>query len=139
MKESCKNDNFIKDEQPTDSLEQLLRSAYEKDAVPLDAKIRLQNRIACQKAMQTGNTSFWWLPATVATTISLAVAALLCMFYVVININGVYVWMPNLLQRISEVWLKWNLFVISFEVMISWLITFIGVWKGNLVTSARMM
>lgn len=139
MKDGCKENNFIQDEQLTDPLEQLLQSAYEKDVVPTDAKIRLQNRIACQKAMKTGDTSFWWLPATVATTISFAVAVLLFMCYVVVNIHGVYAWMPNLLQRVSEVWLKWHLLVILFEVLISWCITFIGVWKGNLVTSARMM
>lgn len=132
--------NFIQGEYfNADTMEQLLQSAYSQEVVPNDMKVRLKNRLECQKAMETGSVSLWWLPATVATVISFAVAAFLCVIYVVVNINGAHSWMPNLLQFVSEVWLKFNLAMVALEVTISWIVTLLGVWKGNLVKSARII
>jgi len=72
------------------------------------------------------------------TVTSFAIAAILGVLYVVININGANTWMPNFLQFVSEIWLKVHLIVLGIEVMISWLFTVVGVWKGNLVENAKL-
>lgn len=132
--------NFISDEcVHKDTLEQLLQSAYSQEAVSNDMKVRLKNRLECQKAMRSEGVSFWWLPATIATVISFAVAIFLCVVYVVININGVHSWMPNLLQFVSEIWLKIHLAMLGLDVVVSWIVTVLGLWKGNLVKGARLM
>ena len=127
------------DRQTPDAMDQMLQSIYTEETAPQDMKIRLQNRLACQKAMESGRVSFWWLPATIMTVVSFAFAALLLLFYVMVNLTGSFSWMPNLLQLVSGVWLKLHLLVIVVEVLVSWTFTLIGVWKGNLVKSARMM
>lgn len=125
-------------ESNTDSIDLMLHSAYSEESVPQDVKIRLQNRLACQKVMETKGVSFWWLPATVMTVTSFAVAAIIGVLYVVININVSQTWMPNFLQFVSEIWLKIHLIALGIEVMISWLFTMVGVWKGNLVESSKL-
>ncbi|MBQ4057640.1 MAG: hypothetical protein IJD40_01765 [Lachnospiraceae bacterium] len=131
---------FIQSEGYDDNtFEQLLLSAYSQEVVSNDMKVRLKNRLDCQRVMRTDSVSFWWLPATLATIISFALAGILCVVYVVVNINGACSWMPNLLQLVSEIWLKIHLAVIVLEVIVSWLVTILGVWKGNLVKSARIM
>lgn len=131
---------FIQSEGYDDNtFEQLLLSAYSQEVVLNDMKVRLKNRLDCQRVMRTDSVSFWWLPATLATIISFALAGILCVVYVVVNINGARSWMPNLLQLVSEIWLKIHLAVIVLEVIVSWLVTILGVWKGNLVKSARIM
>ena len=131
---------FIQSEGYDDNtFEQLLLSAYSQEVVSNDMKVRLKNRLDCQRVMRTDSVSFWWLPATLATIISFALAGILCVVYVVVNINGAWSWMPNLLQLVSEIWLKIHLAVIVLEVIVSWLVTILGVWKGNLVKSARIM
>ena len=131
---------FIQSEGYDDNtFEQLLLSAYSQEVVSNDMKVRLKNRLDCQRVMRTDSVSFWWLPATLATIISFALAGILCVVYVVVNINGARSWMPNLLQLVSEIWLKIHLAVIVLEVIVSWLVTILGVWKGNLVKSARIM
>ena len=121
-----------------DSMDVMLRSLYPEESTPQDMKIRLQNRLACQKVMETKGVSFWWLPAMVMTVTSFAVAAMICVLYVVININGANTWMPNLLQFVSEIWLKLHLIALGAEVLLSWLFTMVGVWKGNLVENAKL-
>ena len=113
-------------------MEQMLCLAYSGEGVPQDVKIRLKNRMACHKAMETKGLSFWWLPATAATVISLAVAVIVCMLYVVINIYGMHSWMPNLLQLVSEMWLKIHLFALVVEVVLSWLFTIVLAWTLGL-------
>lgn len=131
---------FIQSEALDDNtLEQLLCSAYSEETVADDMKVRLKNRLECQKAMQSDGVSFWWLPATLATVVSFALAGILCVVYVIVNINGVHSWMPNLLQMVSEACLKVQLVMLGLEVIGSWLMTIFGVWKGNLVKSARIM
>ena len=131
---------FIQSEGYDDNtFEQLLLSAYSQDVVSNDMKVRLKNRLDCQRVMRTDSVSFWWLPATLATIVSFALAGILCVVYVVVNINGAHSWMPNLLQLVSEIWLKMHLAVIALEVIVSWLVTILGVWKGNLVKNARIM
>lgn len=125
-------------ESNTDSIDLMLHSAYSEESVPQDVKIRLQNRLACQKVMETKGVSFWWLPATVMTVTSFAVAAIIGVLYVVININVSQTWMPNFLQFVSEIWLKIHLIALGIEVMISWLFTMVVVWKGNLVESSKL-
>lgn len=132
--------NFIPDESVhADMLEQLLQSAYSQEAVTNDMKVRLKNRLECQKAMRSDGVSFWWLPATIATVISFALAVFLCVVYVVVNVNGAHSWMPNMLQFISEIWLKFHLAMLVLEVVASWAVTILGLWKGNLVKGARLM
>ncbi len=121
-----------------DTMDAMLHSLYSKEATPEDMKIRLQNRLACQKVMEARGVSFWWLPATIMTVTSFAIAAILGVLYVVININGANTWMPNFLQFVSEIWLKVHLIALGIEVMISWLFTVVGVWKGNLVENAKL-
>lgn len=138
--EQYNENNRIQEESlQTDMLEQMLSSIYPKEGVPDTAKIRLQNRIACQKAMETGKVSFWWLPATIATTISIVAAAFLCLGYVIVNMVGAHSWMPHFLQFTSELWLKIHLVALSLEMMLSWVITILGIWKGHLVKSAKIM
>lgn len=120
-------------------LEQLLQSAYSEETVADDMKVRLKNRLECQKAMQSDGVSFWWLPATLATVVSFALVGILCVVYVLVNINGAHSWMPNLLQMVSEVCLKIQLLLLGLEIIGSWLVTILSVWKGNLVKSARIM
>ncbi len=122
-----------------DSLEEMLHALYPAEPVPQDVKIRLQNRLMCQRVMETESVSFWWLPATVMTVVCFAMAVLFIMSYALLNINGDVTWMPNLLQRVSEFWLKANLVMLGVEVFASWLFTIIGVWKGNLVKSAKLL
>lgn len=121
-----------------DSMDAMLHSMYSEESTPQDVKIRLQNRLACQKAMETRGISFWWLPATVMTVTSFAIAAIICVLYVVINVNGSQTWMPNFLQFVSEIWLKLHLIALGVEVILSWLFTIVGVWKGNLVRNAKL-
>lgn len=121
-----------------DSMDAMLHSMYSEESTLQDVKIRLQNRLACQKAMETRGISFWWLPATVMTVTSFAIAAIICVLYVVINVNGSQTWMPNFLQFVSEIWLKLHLIALGVEVILSWLFTIVGVWKGNLVRNAKL-
>lgn len=140
MNRDDREKNFIQGEVfNEDALEHLLQSAYSQEVVSGDMKVRLKNRLECQKVMRSDSVSFWWLPATLATVISFALAAFLCVVYVVVNINGAHSWMPNLLQMVSEIWLKFHLAMIILEVIVSWVVTILGVWKGNLVKSARIM
>lgn len=127
-------------EHGTDSeqLEQMLKKAYSTERVPEEINIRLKNQLACRRVMTTGRVSFWWLPATISTVVSIAFAIILYLLYIIINIKGANSWMPNLLQFVSETWLKIHLAVIALETMASWIITFFGVWKGNLIRSAKL-
>lgn len=132
-------DNKIqKHEADFELLEQMLESAYSTEHVPEEINIRLKNQLACRRAMAAGRVSFWWLPATISTVVSAAFATILYLFYVIINIKGADFWMPNLLQFVSEAWLKIHLTAIALETMVSWAITFLGIWKGNLIRSAKL-
>lgn len=131
--------NMQNTEESLDILDVMLENVYDTEGVPSGVNTRLKNRLECRQVMGTGRFSFWWLPATVATVISVSVGIILCLLYVVINITGAHFWMPNLLQLVSEAWLKTHLLAITMEAAVSWLITLIGVWKGNLVGSARLM
>lgn len=119
-------------------LEQLLQSAYATEGVPEDVNIRLKNRLARQQAMEESRFSLWWLPATAGTVISVAFGLILFLAYVIINIMSDGFWMPNLLQLVSGVWLKLHLVFLAVEIVISWIVTILGVWKGNLVRGARI-
>lgn len=119
-------------------LEQLLKSAYTEECVPEDVNIRLKNQLARKQAMGESRVSLWWLPAAAGTVVSVAVGLILFLGYVLININSKSFWMPNLLHLVSGFWLKFHLTVIATEVIVSWIVTFLGVWKGNLVRGARI-
>ena len=119
-------------------LEQLLQSAYAKESVPEEVNIRLKNQLAKRQAMEESRFSLWWLPATAGTVISVAVGLILFLTYVIINIKSDGFWMPNLLQLVSGLWLKFHLAFLVVEIAISWIVTFVGVWKGNLVQGARI-
>lgn len=121
-----------------DIMEDMFKAAYCMDGVPDEVNIRLKNQLACQRAAGTGRFSFWWLPATVGTVISAAFSIILCLIYVLINIKGADFWMPNLLQLASETWLKLHLAALASEILISWIITFLCIWKGNLIRSAKL-
>lgn len=132
-----KEDRIQEHGMDSEFLEQMLRQAYSTECVPEETNIRLYNQLACRRVMASGRVSFWWLPATISTVVSAAFAIILCLLYVIINIKGADFWMPNLLQLISETWLRIHLAAIAMETMASWIITFLGVWKGNLVRSAK--
>lgn len=119
-------------------LEQLLQSAYTEECVPDDINIRLKNQLARKQAMGESRVSLWWLPAAAGTIVSAALGLLLVLGYVIINIHGKSFIMPNLLHLVSEFWLKLHLVGIAIEVIISWIVTIIGIWKGNLVRGARI-
>lgn len=119
-------------------LEQLLQSVYAVDGVPANVNIRLKNQLARKQAMEESRFSLWWLPATAGTVISVAVGLILFLAYVIINIKSDGFWMPNLLQLVSGLWLKFHLAFLAVEIVISWIVTFVGVWKGNLVQGARI-
>lgn len=119
-------------------LEQLLQNAYAKEGVPQEVNIRLKNQLARKQAMEESRVSLWWLPAAAGTVVSVAFGLILFLAYVIINIKGESFWMPNLLQLVSEVWLKLHLIFLATEIVISWIVTFVGVWKGNLVQGARI-
>ena len=119
-------------------LEQLLQSAYIEECVPEDVNIRLKNQLARKQAMGESRVSLWWLPAATGTVVSAALGLLMVLGYVIINIHGKSFLMPNLLHLVSEFWLKLHLAGIATEVIVSWIVTIIGVWKGNLVRGARI-
>lgn len=119
-------------------LEQLLQSVYATESVLEDVNIRLKNQLVRQQAMEESRFSLWWLPATAGTVISVAFGLLLFLAYVIINIKSDGFWMPNLLQLVSGLWLKLHLVFLAVEIAISWIVTFVGVWKGNLVRGARI-
>lgn len=121
-----------------DMIDDMLASIYSEERAPQDVKVRIQNRLACQKVMETKGVSFWWLPATMMTVISFAIAVMLCMFYVVVNMNGSQSLMPNFLQFVSEFFLKIHLVVLGVQVLLSWLVTLIGIWQGNLFKNAKI-
>lgn len=130
--------NMEKKEMAPQMLEELLQEAYSTEPVPEEVNVRLKNQLMCRQAAQGQGVSFWWLPATLNTIISIAAGAILYLAYVIINIKGANSWMPNLLQLLSELWLKGCLAVIGFEMAVSWLVTILGTWKGNLFRSARI-
>lgn len=120
-------------------IEEMLQSAYFTQGVPEKVNIRLKNQIACRQAVEKSSVSFWWLPATVSTVISVAAGIIIYMIYVLVNIKGAYFFMPNLLQLISETWLKLHLAAVISEIILSWLLTFICIWKGSLVQRAKLL
>ena len=122
----------------TDSVERLLRQAYTTESVPEEWNIRLKNQLICQQAARGKGLSLWWLPAVTASVVSGAMAAIFFLLYVLMNIGGASSWMPNLLQRISDVWLVLHLVVLVLEIVISWIITLVGVWKSDLVSNTRL-
>ncbi|MCM1159457.1 MAG: hypothetical protein NC300_12090 [Bacteroidales bacterium] len=127
-----------KKEAVPDILDEMLQNAYALDDVPAEVNIRLKNQLACKAIVDTGRVSFWWLPATISTVVSSLFGIMLCLIYTIVNIKGADFWMPNLLQMISGAWLKLHLAAITFEIAISWVVTFLGMWKGNLVKSAKL-
>lgn len=122
----------------TDNVEELLRQAYAAGDVPEEWNIRLKNQLASRQTVRGKGVSLWWLPAVTATVVSGAAAVIFFLCYVLMNIGGASSWMPNLLQRISDVWLTLHLAVLATEIVISWVITLVGVWKGDLVRNARL-
>lgn len=120
------------------AIDDMLTSIYSEERAPQDVKIRMQNRLACQKVMEAKGVSFWWLPATIMTVVSFAIATMVCVLYVVINMNGSQSWMPNLLQFVSEIWLKLHLVALGVQVLVSWVFTLIGIWQGNLIKNAKL-
>ncbi len=127
-----------KENDSQERISRMLQNAYSTGEVPLEVNIRLKNRIACQQAAGEGRISFWWLPAAVSTVISAAGGCLIYMVYVLVNIQGADFCMPNLLEFISGTWLKLHLAVVMSEMVLSWIFTFICIWKGSLVQRARM-
>lgn len=122
----------------TDSVERLLRQAYTTEGVPEEWNIQLKNQLICRQTARGKGISLWWLPAVTSTVVSGAVAIIFFLLYVLINIGGASSWMPNLLQRISEAWLIFHLVVLAVEMVISWIVTLVGVWKSDLVSNARL-
>lgn len=135
MEQNAKN---IENAKEFDSLDNMLQKAYQKDSVPEDVNIRLRNQMKCREVMGESRISFWWLPATISTVISAATGLILVVLYFAFTVAGTESWMPNLVSHISSFWLNINLAVLLFEVALSWIITFIGLWKCNFRKSARI-
>lgn len=133
---NTKETEYLKE---TDHLESMLQAAYPKDNVPKDVNIRLQNQIKCKEVMGENKVSFWWLPATLSTILSLAISLIVIVLYCILEIKGADSWMPNLVSHISTFWLKLNLIVLVSEVALSWFITIVGLWKGNFRKSAKIL
>ncbi|MCM1498575.1 MAG: hypothetical protein NC124_08925 [Clostridium sp.] len=121
-----------------DGIEKLLRQAYASERVPEEWNIRLRNQLVCRRSVKGDGVSLWWLPAVTATVLSGAAAVVFLLLYVLMNIGGASSWMPNLFQRISGTWLVIHLAALVLEIGISWIITLVGVWKGDLVSNARL-
>ena len=82
-----KEDRIQEHGMDSEFLEQMLRQAYSTECVPEETNIRLYNQLACRRVMASGRVSFWWLPATISTVVSAALAIILCLLYVIINIK----------------------------------------------------
>ena len=126
-------------EKSVDELDRMLWQAYQSDGVPEAVNTRLKNQLACKQVMANNSPSFWWLPAAISTVVSAAFGVILCLIYVLVNIWGADSWMPNLLQFISGAWLKIHVAALILEVMVSWIVTIVSMWKGNLVRSAKIL
>lgn len=122
----------------TDEIDVMLYAAYSGNGVPENVTLRLKNQLACRKVTDTDKASLWWLPATISTVLCTAFSIICCIIYCIINIQGAASWMPNLLQAVSGIWLKIHLAALVLDIAVSWIITFVGIWKGNLFRGAKI-
>ena len=125
-------------EYSTDDIDAMLYAAYSGNGVPENVAIRLENQLACRRVMDTDKVSLWWLPATISTVLCAAFSIIYCIIYCILNIRGAASWIPNLLQAVSGIWLKIHLTALVLDIAVSWIITFVGIWKGNLFRGAKI-
>lgn len=138
-KAECSRFSYGKvDIQADDALDGMLKSLYASETVPDDINIRLQNQIKYKTAMEENGMHIWWLPASLSTVLAVAGMALSLMLYYIIMLAGVDATMPFLLRFVAEGFLKIQFAIAFFQAAVSWLMTFVGLWKLNLYQSARL-
>ena len=115
----------------------MLRQAYGQETVPEGVNIRLQNQLKCKEVMKGKSISVWWLPASLSTVLAIAGFVMACIVYLIVNLYGNFV-MPNFAQMISGSLIKLELFGMITQIVVSWTITFIGLWKMNFYQSAHI-
>lgn len=121
-----------------DALDAMLFAAYETEPVPDAVKLRLKNRLAVKELETQGTFSVWWLPAAAATLFAAVAGLLLCIAYVLVNVRGQNVLMPNLLHMASRLWLTIHLAALALCTLSSWAVTAVGLWKAELRQRARI-
>lgn len=121
-----------------DDIDTLLKQIYAVGSVPEEWNIRLKNQFINQPSVRNKSVSLWWLPAVTFTVVSAGLAVITFLLYILMCIGGAFSCMPNLLQRISDAWLMIHLAALALEMLISWIVTLVGVWKGDLVRNARL-
>lgn len=135
MERQIENNSIISE----DRFEQMMRDAYQSENVPTDVNIRLQNQLKCKEVMQEGKVSFWWMPALLSTVIAVATFAMALLIYVIIGVNKEVFVMPNLLHAVTTGWLKIQFIATCLQIVISWVATFVGLWKMNFYQSAHIL
>lgn len=115
----------------------MLREAYGHETVPESVNIRLQNQLKCKEAMKERSISVWWLPASLSTVFAIAGFVIACILYLIVNLYGNFI-MPNVVQMISGSFIKLELIGMIAQIMVSWIVTFIGLWKMNFYQNAHI-
>lgn len=118
-------------------IDNMLRAAYRHGFVPESVNIRLQNQLKCKEAMQEKSISVWWLPAFFSTVMAVAGFAIAFILYLVINLKESFI-MPNFVHMLSTGFLKLELLGMIIQIVTSWLITVIGLWKMNFYHNAHI-
>lgn len=125
-------------EQSEEALDRMLKTLYADGAVPKDLNIRLKNQLKCKTVMEESGLHIWWLPASLNTIIAAAGIGIAVLLYCIVNLVGMNATMPYLLQFVTKSFLKIHLAFAACQVIVSWLITIVGLWKLNFYQSARL-
>lgn len=112
-------------------LDEMLKAAYSEEKVPEDINIRLRNQIACREVMEEKSISFWWLPAVLSTILAVAGFSMSFLLYVIISMKSTDCIMPNLVHILSTGFIQIELIAAVFQIVVSWLVTVVGLWKLN--------
>lgn len=112
-------------------LDEMLKAAYSEEKVPEDINIRLRNQIACREVMKEKSISFWWLPAVLSTILAVAGFSMSFLLYVIISMKSTDCIMPNLVHILSTGFIQIELIAAVFQIVVSWLVTVVGLWKLN--------
>lgn len=115
----------------------MLQEAYGRETVPESVNIRLQNRLKCKEVMKETSISVWWLPASLSTVLAVAGFVIAFILYLIVNLYGNYI-MPNFVQMISGNFIKLQLIGMTAQIVVSWMMTFIGLWKLNFYQNAHI-
>lgn len=135
MKDETIQHNKVQSEE---ALGRMLKALYAGETAPRDVNIRLQNQIKCKEVMEESGLHIWWLPASLSTIIAAAGIGISVLLYCIVNLVGMDATMPYLLQFVTGGFLKIHLALAACQVIASWLITLVGLWKLNFYQSARL-